>query len=131
MPKPTYVGIIEGVVIAGRDPESEPTWVERRVLGVVRGRGIVTSASFDDLRQGIIDGPPSAKGSKKRGKWHKCSHILYERKRRGYSDLKWVHETPGAKVLLWRSGGALCAYIVAPTERRCDMQGDFLCSKDD
>lgn len=114
--RPTYVGTLEAVVVE-RDGAEQVVWVERRPLGVIEGLGLVTAASREDLAEALVDGPPA------RAERRELKEIYYYRRRRGHRARRWRHETPGARVRLYRDGDVAVAYLEAPNEGVCPLEG--------
>jgi hypothetical protein len=114
----TYVGRLTGIVTD--DGEEIPCGP--RILGVTPGEGLVTAKTRSDLGSERFDSPPRG------GRRVNVASVLYKRRRKGWEGEKWIHDTPGALAILSESDNPVSVFLVAPAERRCDMEGDFLCS---
>ena len=114
----------EGYAVGVVDSDGNTIPVARRTLGVRPSGGIVTAKSRADLAAGRVDGPPRS------GHKIAIASVLYDRKRPGYPGAHWIHDTPEAHATLDKRNPP-AVYLEAPSETRCDMEGDFLCSASD
>lgn len=112
----TYIGDLVRVELA----DGREITVERTPFGVCDGLGIVCAETRQELRAGrIYSRPQGAKRPMRR---------FFYRRDRGPGGTLWVHDSPGASVVLgFEYGDPPVPWVESRGARRCNRPGDYVC----